>query len=164
MQEENFQSDKQDELREQSEYQKRIAEEHGFEKTAPNGLSKEIEDKEKVEQSEENPEVAKAASSEKTDSKNTTMAFIAYVFFAIPLLTDSKDDPFVKYHVKQSLGLLIAWVVISLFTAVPLFGWVFGPILGIILVFFWILGIINALEGKQKPLPLIGEQADKLNF
>lgn len=97
-------------------------------------------------------------------NKNITMAFLAYIFFAIPLLTNSKDDIFVKYHVKQSLGLLIAWIVVSVFTMVPLVGWVFGPILGLVLFIFWILGVINALTGVQKPLPLIGQHAEKLNF
>jgi len=92
------------------------------------------------------------------------MAFVAYIFFVIPLLTDSKNDPFVKYHVKQSLGLLIAWIAISIFSIVPLIGWVFGPILAIAVLVLWVLGVMNALQGEQKPLPLIGEYAEKLNI
>jgi len=33
--------------------------------------------------------------------KNTAMGIIAYIVFFVPLLTSSKNDPFVKYHVKQ---------------------------------------------------------------
>jgi len=97
-------------------------------------------------------------------SPKTTMAFVAYIFFVIPLLTDDKDDAFVKYHVKQSLGLLIAWIVVSVFTMVPVIGWFFGPILGLILVILWIIGVLNALQGEKKPLPLIGKHSEKLNF
>ncbi|MBP6855591.1 MAG: hypothetical protein KBC26_01280 [Candidatus Pacebacteria bacterium] len=32
--------------------------------------------------------------------KNIAMAIVAYILFFIPLLTDAKNDPFVKYHVK----------------------------------------------------------------
>lgn len=32
--------------------------------------------------------------------KNIGMAVVAYILFFIPLLTDAKNDPFVKYHVK----------------------------------------------------------------
>jgi len=144
-------SQKQEEVKEQDEYKKQIAKEHGFEK-------------EKNEQSSPDPEIAKASPDQKDSSKNTTMAFVAYIFFVIPLLTDSKNDLFVKYHVKQSLGLLIAWIAISIFSIVPIIGWVFGPILAIAVLVLWVLGVLNALQGEQKPLPLIGEYAEKLNI
>ena len=149
MQEENLQ--KQEEVKEQDEYKKQIAKEHGFEK-------------EKNEQPTPNPEIDKDSSEQKDSPKNTTMAFVAYIFFVIPLLTDSKNDLFVKYHVKQSLGLLIAWIAISIFSIVPIVGWVFGPILAIAVLVLWFLGVLNALQGDQKPLPLIGEYAEKLNI
>ncbi|GAF91940.1 unnamed protein product, partial [marine sediment metagenome] len=44
--------------------------------------------------------------------KNTGMAIVAYILFFIPLLTDAKNDPFVKYHVKQGLSLFLVAVVI----------------------------------------------------
>ncbi|NIR47464.1 hypothetical protein GWO43_04305, partial [candidate division KSB1 bacterium] len=44
---------------------------------------------------------------------NTAMAIIAYIIFFVPLLTDARDDPFVKYHVKQGLVLFLSWVVVS---------------------------------------------------
>ncbi|HOE15288.1 MAG TPA: hypothetical protein PLH82_01145 [Candidatus Paceibacterota bacterium] len=44
--------------------------------------------------------------------KNTGMAILAYILFFIPLLTDSKKDPFVKYHVKQGLVLFIGGILI----------------------------------------------------
>ena len=44
-------------------------------------------------------------------SLNTGMAVVAYLIFFIPLLTDAKDDPYVKFHTKQGVVLFIAWVV-----------------------------------------------------
>jgi len=46
----------------------------------------------------------------KTEEKNTGMAIVAYILFFIPLLTDAKKDPFVKYHVKQGLVIFLAWI------------------------------------------------------
>jgi uncharacterized membrane protein len=40
------------------------------------------------------------------------MAIVAYILFFVPLLTESKNDPFVKYHVKQALGLFICGVIV----------------------------------------------------
>jgi len=40
------------------------------------------------------------------------MAILAYILFFIPLLTDSKNDPYVKYHIKQGLVLFIGGILI----------------------------------------------------
>ncbi|GAH92852.1 unnamed protein product [marine sediment metagenome] len=55
--------------------------------------------------------------------KNTGMAIVAYILFFIPLLTDAKNDPFVKYHVKQGLSLFLVAVVIRIIAYIPIFGW-----------------------------------------
>ena len=105
-------------------------------------------------------------------SKNTTMAALAYVLFFIPLLTDAKKDPFVKFHVKQSLVLLIVsigWSLCSRFLAyLPVLGWIVGGLAGtvisILLLILWVKGLINALNGKQEELPVIGKYASQFNF
>ena len=105
-------------------------------------------------------------------SKNTTMAALAYVLFFIPLLTDAKKDPFVKFHVKQSLVLLIVsigWSLSSRFLSyLPVLGWIVGGLVGtvisILLLILWIKGLMNALNGKQEELPVIGKYASQFNF
>jgi len=99
------------------------------------------------------------------DSK--TWAFLAYLLsivgFLLVLFT-RKDDKYAMYHAKQSLVLFIVWVVIWVIMWIPFIGWLIGWILSILLVVLWILGMINALNGKQVPLPVIGQFADKINL
>ena len=94
-------------------------------------------------------------------------AFLAYLLgivgFVLVLLL-KKDNKFAMYHAKQSLVLFICWVVVMILTPIPIIGWIGGPILGVCLFILWIIGIINALTDKMKPLPLIGKFADKINF
>ena len=92
--------------------------------------------------------------------KNTGMAIVAYIIFFVPLLTDAKDDPFVKFHVKQGLVLTICWVILSI---VGVFVW-FVWILGLGMFVLWILGVMNASSGKKVPLPIIGQFAEKINL
>jgi uncharacterized membrane protein len=92
--------------------------------------------------------------------KNTGMAIIAYFLFFVPLLTDAKDDPFVKFHVKQSLLLWILAVVNSILVRIPIIGLVFW-ILGIGIFILWILGVINAANGSMTPVPLVGQYAEE---
>ena len=73
-------------------------------------------------------------------------------------------DPFVKYHVKQGLALFIAAVVVAIFGVVPIIGWILAPLLSIVLFILWIIGIINAAQGKEKRLPIIGKFGEGLKI
>ncbi len=100
-----------------------------------------------------------------TPRKNTAMAIIAYIIFFVPLLTEAKNDPFVKYHVKQGLvlfiGAIIVWFIKQVF---PVIGWIISPLFSIAILIFIIIGIINAVNGVKKPLPFIGSFADNFKF
>jgi uncharacterized membrane protein len=94
-------------------------------------------------------------------------AFLAYLLgiigFILVLLV-KKDNKFAMYHAKQSLVLFICWVIVMILTPIPIIGWIGGPILGVVIFILWILGIVNALSGKQVPVPIVGKFADKLSF
>lgn len=96
-------------------------------------------------------------------SNDTGMAIVAYILFFVPLLTESKNDPFVMFHVKQGLVLLIAWVVVSILSMLPVLGLLALP-LNIVLFVLWIMGILNAVNGEKKELPIIGQYASKINL
>lgn len=95
--------------------------------------------------------------------KNTLMAVVAYFLFFVPLLTDAKKEAFVKYHVKQGLGMLLVWIlwnIISMY--IFLFG--FEIIISLAIIVLWIMGIVNAAQGKEASVPLIGHLFEKFNF
>ena len=103
-------------------------------------------------------------------SQNTTMAVLAYILFFIPLLTgDAKKDEFVKFHTKQGLVLFLTCVVINIvhwFMPYQLywsFGWIFY-LLGLGTFVLFIMGIINAVNGKKEPLPVIGGLSSMFKF
>lgn len=100
-------------------------------------------------------------------NKNTTMAAIAYILFFVPLLTgDARKDPFVKYHVKQGLVLFLLVVLINVIGwIIPFYFWfTVSWILSLGTLVLLILGIINAVNGKQEPLPIVGKFADVFKF
>lgn len=95
--------------------------------------------------------------------KNIGMAVVAYILFFVPLLTEAKNDPFVKYHVKQGLVLFITWFIVMVIAWLPMV-YMFSWILHIGLFVLFIIGIMNAVNGKEAPLPLIGHLADKIKL
>jgi len=116
------------------------------------------------------PEEKKTTEAPKTGSKdveeNKVWAVIAYlgILFLIPLLA-KKDSPFAQYHAKQGLGLFILELVVGVASALPFIGWfVIAPVGGIITLILFIIGLINALNGKTVPLPVIGKMVENLKI
>ncbi len=89
--------------------------------------------------------------------KNKGIAAVAYILFFVPLLA-AKDSRFATYHANQGLLLLILAVAINVIGGIiPFIGWFLILPLGNLLVFIlFVLGLVNALQGRTKPLPLIG--------
>jgi uncharacterized membrane protein len=94
------------------------------------------------------------------------MAVLAYlgILIIVPFVTDAKNDPFVKFHIKQGLALIISEVVGLFIGVVPILGWIISPLLLLFNLVMVILGIVNAATGKQKELPIIGAIGSKFNF
>ena len=88
--------------------------------------------------------------------KNKVMGLLAYILFFIPLLA-AKDSPFARYHANQGLVLFICGLISSLVWIIPILGWIIAPILSIVITVLAVIGIINALNGKAKELPIIGK-------
>jgi len=112
------------------------------------------------------------SSGQKPQNRNV-MAAIAYVLFFIPLLTDDKKDPYVKYHVKQGLALLILGVIVWIINSIiyqifPFYAWYIARmiswILNLGLFVLFVMGVLNAFGNKEKPLPVIGKFAEKIKI
>ena len=109
-------------------------------------------------------------------------AFLSYLLIGIIwYFVDEKmkKNGFVKFHVQQSLVLIIFSIVIGIINAI------IGVILGMIVVatmgmaaplmlipalisfiplIFWLIGIVYSLQGKEKALPVIGHFGAKLKI
>lgn len=103
------------------------------------------------------PEAETQKAPEVDDAKeNKYWAVLSYlgVLVIIPLIV-KKDSKFTQFHVKQGLVLLVGWIL----------SWLpFGPIIGLVAFVFSIIGIINVLSGETKPLPIVGELAEKIKL
>lgn len=93
---------------------------------------------------------------------------VGLIIFFVPLLTDSKNDPFVKFWVKQGLVLFIGWIVIGVVTGilvyVPFLGYVISQLLSLAWTIILIIGIVAVANGEQKPLPIVGQFANQFKF
>jgi uncharacterized membrane protein len=111
---------------------------------------------------------------------NIYLAFLAYLLSILGwlyVLLFHRKDKFLLYHAKQSLGLTLAalggpvvwvgvgWIVswipyVGFILAVALFSLLMA--LYFALVVAWIIGMVNALQAKRKPVPVVGRWAERL--
>ena len=89
---------------------------------------------------------------------NKTIAGLSYLLFFLPLIV-CPNSKFARFHANQGLILLIAGIVGNLILGmIPIVGWlVLMPIFSICLLVLGVMGLINGLNGKAVPLPLIGK-------
>lgn len=101
----------------------------------------------------------------KEEKKGNPIAILSYIgiLFIIPLLA-TKDDEFVKFHVKQGITLFIAEIITFFIGIIPILGWIIGLVGWITWLVLSIIGIMNVMSGKQVPLPVIGKFAEKFKF
>jgi len=107
-----------------------------------------------------------AEEEKKSAGKNIGMGILCYlgILLLIPLLTDAKNESFVKFHLKQGIVLLIAGVAIGIISSVPVIGWIVGFVGGIVLFVVWLMGIIAVASGEEKELPIIGKYGSNFKF
>ena len=111
------------------------------------------------EKNNQNPSILTVERNSKTD-REKTMAILSYAgpLVIIPYLT-TKDNPLVRFHIKQGLVLLMIEIALWLFAYI--FPWLgkIWYILNLGTVVLSILGIINVIQNRQKEIPLVGNYA-----
>ena len=90
-------------------------------------------------------------------AENKLICILCYfgLLLLVPLLV-KKDSAFARFHCNQGLVLFIFDIIVSVLSGVPFLGVlvaIVGSIAGLV---FWILGLVNVLNGRAKTLPLIG--------
>jgi len=100
---------------------------------------------------------------------NKIMGILAYlgILVLVPIFA-AKESPFARFHANQGLVLLIAYI--AAYIAIAILGAILAIVsytllllvtflyaaIGIGILVFAIIGIINAVNGVMKELPLIG--------
>lgn len=95
-----------------------------------------------------------------TEGKNIAIiSYITIIGLIIAFVMNSdKKDPFATYHIRQSLGLALTGLAIGVVGMIPILGWIISVVGTLLLIYLWIMGLMNAINGKQKPVPWLGEK------
>lgn len=95
-------------------------------------------------------------------SEDRTVAILAYItiigFIVAIVMHSSKKTKLGAYHLRQMLGLVLGGLVGGMVGIIPILGWVVLPIVWIGLLVLWIIGLVAAVNGQQKPVPVLGDK------
>ena len=94
------------------------------------------------------------------DGKNIAIiAYLTIIGLVIALIMNGdKKNSFASYHIRQSLGLMLTAFAVSVVSIIPFIGWLVGIAASLALLYMWIMGLMNAINGHEKPLPLLGDK------
>ncbi len=82
------------------------------------------------------------------------ISYFGLILWLVAFLAGDKEGA--KFWLNQSLVLTIASVAVSVVAIIPILGWIVSAVGGIAIFVFWIMGLVSAIQGEEKPLPLIG--------
>ncbi|CDC68614.1 uncharacterized protein BN609_00356 [Staphylococcus sp. CAG:324] len=118
----------------------------------------------------EEKKVDNTGNSNQNDQSNTILfSILSYIgiLWLIPLLVE-KNDKVVRFHVNQGIVLFIfdiigsiaVGILSAIFVFIPVIsflGVVIASLFGILCFVLMIIGIVNAANKSEKPLPIIGK-------
>lgn len=92
---------------------------------------------------------------ESTMDKKVTgiVAYITIIGWIIAFLAGDKEGA--KFHLNQALVLVLAGLVLSVLSRIPFLGIIFS-LVSIVVFVFQIMGLIYAIQGQDKEVPLLG--------
>lgn len=106
-----------------------------------------------------------AADDGKTAAIVAYITFIGWIISYFALYNDKKT-PLASFHLRQTLLLYIVgvgWSLINGALFLSMSGLYFiGVLVNIALFILWLLGFIAAINGQKKPMPFIGEPAQRM--
>jgi uncharacterized membrane protein len=90
-----------------------------------------------------------------------TIAIISYITFIGTIvafvMNQNKKNTFAAFHIRQAIGIVLLSFLIGYlnrFIHISGLNWLLNA--GVFVLF--ILGIVSAAQGEEKPIPLLGEQ------
>jgi len=100
----------------------------------------------------------KSTESKSAEGKN--IAIIAYItiigLIIAFVMNNEKKEPFASYHIRQSLGLGLTSLALGAIGIIPILGWIINLFGIFVILYMWIIGLMNAINGKEKPIPFLG--------
>ena len=84
------------------------------------------------------------------------VAYLSWPGLLIAFLAGDRFNS--RFHLNQSLVLWLAATLLGIVAGhIPLFGWLVRIAVGLLCALCWFIGIVNAVQGVEKEVPVLGQ-------
>jgi uncharacterized membrane protein len=102
-------------------------------------------------------------------AEDKTVAIVSYLtligFIAALIIHSNKKTRLGAFHLRQTLGLFLTIIAFAIggmvLMIIPFLGWLLLAAIWIALFAFWVMGLLAALKGELKPVPVLGPMYQK---
>lgn len=92
------------------------------------------------------------------DAKTASIVcYLTWIGLLIAVIAGDKNDPFFKFHLNNAVIILISGLILGVVCVIPIIGWLVGIVGEIFLFVCFIMGLVSAINGECKELPIIGK-------
>jgi len=106
------------------------------------------------------PSAAPSAAPAAASGEDKTVAIVAYItiigFIAAIVIHSGKKTQLGAFHLRQCLGIFLTGFCVGVIGVIPILGWLIMLVAFPCMIVLWIMGLIAAINGQAKPIPLIG--------
>jgi uncharacterized membrane protein len=99
------------------------------------------------------------------EGQEKTIGIIAYLtligLIIAFVMNAEKKNAFAAYHIRQSLGLMCTGLALAFINIIPILGWIVSLLGYLILLIMWVTGLMNAVNGKERPVALLGSKYEQ---
>jgi uncharacterized membrane protein len=93
--------------------------------------------------------------------EDKTVAILAYLtiigFIVAIFMYQNQKTQLGAFHLRQVLGIVVTSLAGAVCGVVPILGWIVWFFVVIGLFVLWLLGLLSAIRGDMRPVPLLGE-------
>jgi uncharacterized membrane protein len=110
--------------------------------------------------------VTNAADNGKTVAIVSYLSIIGWIVAFV--LYGSNKTSLGAFHLRQTIALFLlaisTWIAQIVLFFIPFIGWLIGVLMIFVYIgifVLWIIGLIAAINGEEKPMPIIGKKAQQ---
>lgn len=74
------------------------------------------------------------------------------------VMNNDKKQEFASYHIRQSVGLCLTGLALGVIGMIPILGWIINIVGIFVLLYMWVMALMNAINEKQRPAPILGQK------
>ena len=94
-------------------------------------------------------------------AEDRTIAIISYLtligFIVAIVMNGTRKTRLGSFHLRQMLGMALTATAGAICGVVPILGWIVWFLVVIGLFVLWIMGLLSAVRGDMRPVPILGE-------